>query len=430
MTKLRPLLIGMFALPIFAFTSSAQDSLYIRSVIETLTSPAFHGRGYAFKGDSIAANLISNEFFRLNLKGWTKDYYQFYNFSINVFEGNTKVDFGENYSSSSSSDALQIVANSAAVKGTFEVIYSKKNMLKKNFNSSKITNKFVAVDMVKLAPDDKKKKQWNSLVYNHSLGAKGFIFIHEKLGAYSPLIGCVKSPYTNVFLIKDSISGTLKNISIDLDARFIENYQTKNVCGYIEGKLYPDTFFVFGAHYDHLGKIGTEYYFPGANDNAAGVAMILDLAHYFSQPENKPDYSIAFLAFSGEEIGLLGSSYFVENAPISLENIKIMLNLDVMGTGEDGFTFVGGEVFTTEFDAFAAINTEKNYVKKIVPRELAPNSDHYPFYQKGCKAMFIYGMGKSGKYHHPSDTLENLSLGGYTNLFRLLVDYINLHNIK
>jgi hypothetical protein len=410
-------IIQFFSLFIFSFTATAQDSLYARNVIKILTSPEFHGRGYAFKGDSITADFISREFSRFQLKKWATDYYQFYNISINVFEGSTKVDFGKNYTSSAPSDALQIVPNAASVKGKFKIIPYK--MLLNNIQPSKVKNKFVVMD-------EADKDVVMSIFYE----PKGYICLRKNLSAYSPKIGQFQSNETNISLSKDSVSGTLKKIFIDLDSRFIENYQTQNVCGYIEGKLYPDTFFVIGAHYEHLGQIGKDYIFHGANDNAAGVAMMLDLARYFSIPENKPNYSIAFLAFSSEEIGLLGASYFVENSPIPMKNIKMMLNLDVMGTGEKGFTFVGGEVFADEFNLFAEINTEKKHINNLVPREMTANSDHYPFYAKGGKAMFIFGMGKSGKYHHPSDTLENLSLGGYTNLFKLIVDYIQKHNTQ
>jgi Zn-dependent M28 family amino/carboxypeptidase len=64
----------------------------------------------------------------------------------------------------------------------------------------------------------------------------------------------------------------------------------------------------------------------------------------------------------------------------------------------------------------------------VVPRHASNNSDHYPFYEKGVQAFFIYAMGKSGRYHHASDTLELLSLGGYTGLFKLITAYINLYN--
>lgn len=417
---------------IFPSTLSAQDSVYARNVIETLASPAFKGRGYAFKGDSIAASFISQEFFRFNLKQWTNNYYQPYYVSMNVFEGNKEVHFGKNYPSSTCSDAMQIVASSAPVKGHFSIIPATKKMLKSKWDTSKTKDKFIAIDMTQYASDkdkDKeKRKQWSQVISKNPLNAKGYILINKQMSAYSPIVGRIKSSHTTIILLKDSISGTLKHVDINLDARFVEQYQTQNVCGYVEGKLYPDTFFVIGAHYDHLGQIGTDYIFHGANDNASGTAMMMDLARHFSLPENKPDYSIAFVAFSGEEIGLLGSFYFVENTPIPINNIKMMLNLDMVGTGEDGFTFVCGKTFPDEFNKFATINNEKNYSPKLVQREEAANSDHYPFYKKGGKAMFIFGMGKAGQYHHPSDTVENLSMGGYNSLARMIIDYINLHN--
>ncbi|MDR2407463.1 MAG: M28 family peptidase [Bacteroidales bacterium] len=416
---------------IFPSTLVAQDSIYARNIIETLASPAFKGRGYAFKGDSIAASFISQEFARFNLNKWTDNYYQPYYVSMNIFEGNKEINFGENYPSSTCSDAMQIVACSAPIKGNFSVIPATKKMLKSKWDTSKTKDKFIAIDMTLHTSDKKKDKktQWSQVVFKNPLQAKGYILINKQLPSYSPVIGRIKSSHTTILILKDSILGTLKNVDIHLDARFVERYQTQNVCGYVEGKLYPDTFFVIGAHYDHLGQIGTDYVFHGANDNASGTAMMMDLARHFSLPENKPDYSIAFVAFSGEEIGLLGSSYFVENTPIPINNIKMMLNLDMVGTGEDGFTFVCGKTFPDEFDKFATINNEKNYSPKLVQREETSNSDHYPFYKKGCKAMFIYGMGgKAGQYHHPSDTAENLSMGGYKSLARMIIDYINLHN--
>ena len=422
----------VWAFSFFASISvlSAQNKVYVRSVIESLSSEKFHGRGYAFKGDSIAADFVSQEFMNLNLKNWTKDYLQFYTVSMNVFEGNVKVDFGKNYPSSSQSDAMQIAAYSSAIKGKFKIVSATDKMLEKKPDPSKINNKFIAVDMTQYASDEQKKKQWVQIIRNDSLGAKGYIVLNEKLNSYSAIQGCKKSPHTTIMLVKDSVSGTLKNIDIDIDSRFIDNYKTQNICGYIEGKLYPDSFFVIGAHYDHLGRMGKDYFFPGANDNASGVAMLLDLAQYFTAENNQSDYSIAFIAFSGEEIGLLGSFNFVENSLFDLNKVKIMLNLDMVGTGEDGFRFLGGEVFPEEFNKFETINNEKGYTKKMISGGISSNSDHYPFYEHGCKAMFIFGMGKSGRYHHHSDTLENLSLGGYENLFHLIVDYINLHNTK
>ncbi|MDR1459446.1 MAG: M28 family peptidase, partial [Bacteroidales bacterium] len=386
------ILLGFF-LVIFSSKLPAQDSAYARNVIKTLASPAFKGRGYAFKGDSIAANFISKEFSRFALNKWTENYYQTYYVSINVFEGNTEINFKKNYPSSTCSDAMQIAAYSATAKGEFSIIPATEKMLKNKFDSSKTKDKFIAVDMTRYVSNKEKRSQWNHLIDNNTLQAKGYILLVERLPSYSPRRGQTKSSHTTVLLLKDSLSGKLKNVYMDLDASFVEQYQTQNVCGYVEGKLYPDTFFVIGAHYDHLGQIGANYTFHGANDNASGTAMMMDLARHFSRPENKPDYSMAFIAFSGEEIGLLGSSYFVDNMPVPASNIKMMLNLDMVGTGEDGFTFEGGTTFPDEFEKFASINNQENYTPELVSKEGKPNSDHYPFFKKGCKAMFVFSMG-------------------------------------
>src|SRR5699024_4573068 len=91
---------------------------------------------------------------------------------------------------------------------------------------------------------------------------------------------------------------------------------------------------VFTAHYDHLGMMGKKAMFPGGNDNASGTSMLLSMAHYFQQ--NPSDYHLIFIAFAGEEVGLLGSKYFVENKSISLSSIHFLINLDIMGSGEEG----------------------------------------------------------------------------------------------
>ena len=403
-----------------------QDSLYARNVISTLSSPEFHGRGYVLKGDSLAADYIAKEFQSHRLNTWNDSYYQYFDLKTNVFEGKTKVDFGESYTSSLS-DGFQIASYSSSIQGDFPIVKASRKMLNKlPANKSSFADKMIAVDMT-LAKDNEQKKLWTNIVQTNLLQAKGYITINEKLPAYSPGRS-MSVNHATIILVKDSIKKPLKTVSLDIESRYIPKYETQNVCGYIKGKLYPDSFFVIGAHYDHLGKVGKDCYYPGANDNASGIAMLLDLARYYSLPENQPDYSIAFLAFSGEELGLLGSFYYVEHPAFPLENIKMMLNLDMVGTGETGFAFVCGKAFEDEYKKFETLNNENNYAPKMRQGEASANSDHYPFYAKGCKTFFIFGMGKSGRYHHPSDTLENLSLGGYKNLFRLIRDYINLHN--
>ncbi|MGZ4117388.1 MAG: M28 family metallopeptidase, partial [Bacteroidia bacterium] len=214
-----------------------------------------------------------------------------------------------------------------------------------------------------------------------------------------------------------------KEISFEIDAEIIPNHQTQNVIGYVEGSEYPDSFIVFSAHYDHLGQMGKNTYFPGANDNASGSAMLLNLAKYYSMSEHKPKCSIVFMAFCGEEAGLLGSKYYTEHPLFPMKNIRFLLNMDIMGTGEDGVTIVNGTLFKKEFDKLKEINTDNNFIKDVKIRGKAANSDHYFFAENGVKACFIYTMGGIKAYHDIYDRAETLPLNEFENLFKLITKF-------
>ena len=214
-----------------------------------------------------------------------------------------------------------------------------------------------------------------------------------------------------------------KTVSFDITNEFIPYHLSQNVIGYVQGSVYPDSFIVYSAHYDHLGQMGKDVYFPGANDNASGCAMLLNLAKHYSKPENQPKYSIAFMAFCGEEVGLLGSKHYTENPLFPLKNIKFVFNMDIMGTGEEGITVVNGSVFKTEFDKLKEINAQNNFIKDVKIRGKSANSDHYFFSEKGVKAFFIYSMGGIKAYHDIFDRPETLPLNEFENLFKLITKF-------
>lgn len=433
---MRKLFFPLFILPFLVSSLFAQDSLYFRQNIKILSSPDFHGRGYAFKGDSIAADFIANEFKKLNLKKWSPDYFQYFNINMNVFEGDTLIHFGDKFPNPQLFENTQIMAYSAAIHGAFKVKKIKINNLcqQKIKISADYQNQFILIDISDLDTKDSiQKKKYDKaleIVHSNLLNAKGYILVSKSLLGWPLSYGKIDAKHVTVNVTKAYLKKTPKIIFLNLYRQHKNNYQTQNVCGYIEGKTHPDSFFVFTAHYDHLGHFGKDYIFYGANDNASGTAFVMDLARHYSKPENQPDYSMVFLALSCEEIGLGGSFYFVKNSYIPISNIKTLINFDMVGTGEEGITLVCGNAFPDEFKKFEQINNQHQYLKKVLSRDASKNSDHYPFYEKGAQAFFIYGMGKSGRYHHNSDTLDNLSLGGYNGLFKLITDYINLYNRK
>jgi Zn-dependent M28 family amino/carboxypeptidase len=171
--------------------------------------------------------------------------------------------------------------------------------------------------------------------------------------------------------------------------------------------------------------MGSKAYFPGANDNASGVALLLELAAHYARPENRPACSVVFLLFGAEEAGLVGSRYFVAHPLVPLSRIKFLFNLDLLGTGEQGATVVNGRVHEARFGRLAALNEANRYLPALAPRGPAANSDHFPFSEAGVPAFYLYTRGGSTAYHDVNDRPEALSLAGFAGAFRLVRDFLN-----
>ena len=171
--------------------------------------------------------------------------------------------------------------------------------------------------------------------------------------------------------------------------------------------------------------MGDSVYFPGANDNASGTSMMLDFVKHYSNIKNRPKCKIAFVAFAGEEAGLHGSEYFVNNPMIPLNRIKFLINLDLVGTGDEGIMVVNATEHPTQFKTMEKINKEKKYFGNIGQRGKAKNSDHWHFSENGVKCFFIYTLGGISAYHDIYDRAETLPLTKYENLFRLIRDFVS-----
>jgi Zn-dependent M28 family amino/carboxypeptidase len=220
---------------------------------------------------------------------------------------------------------------------------------------------------------------------------------------------------------REVISSLPKKISVDINSKYIENYITNNIIGYLPGD--SDSTVVFSAHYDHVGHMGFKTYFPGANDNASGVAMLLNLAKLLSKEKNLK-YTVVFMFFSAEELGILGSKYYVDYPLFPLESIKFLINLDMVGTGDEGIKVVNGSVFDKEFTLLSDLNFKFQYLPDVQSRGAAANSDHYFFYKNGVKSFFIYTLGKYKEYHNLHDNAENLPLNEFEDLAALLIDFL------
>jgi hypothetical protein len=208
-------------------------------------------------------------------------------------------------------------------------------------------------------------------------------------------------------------------VSIRVDLKDVPS-ETFNIYGMIEGtdpKL-KDEYIVVGAHYDHLGLGGPtangtgkrNEIFNGADDNASGVAGIIELANLCKL--NPPKRSIIFIAFSGEEMGLLGSGWFVKHPSVSLDKIVTMLNFDMIGRmkNEEGLT-VFGHTTASGFDAIIDTISNQTQLTVIKASDVYGPSDHSSFYAAKIPVLMFF-TGVNEDYHKPSDKFSKINFDG------------------
>ncbi len=173
---------------------------------------------------------------------------------------------------------------------------------------------------------------------------------------------------------------------------------------------------VIGAHYDHLGMGGkgvssrmpdTLAAHNGADDNASGVAGIIELAGYYQKQAKKLQKDMIFVAFDAEEMGVLGSKYFVENLPVPKSSIKAMFNFDMIGRmkADSIGISIGGTGTAKEFDSLLNQN-KPAFALQFSPDGYGP-SDHAPFYSSGIPVLF-YSTGAHEDYHTPLDDIDKI----------------------
>ena len=387
-------------------------------ILDSLCSPEFHGRGYEFKGTEIASEYIAQKLESFKLEKYRKSYFQEFEININILEGENFVGF-DNIELKPAEDYL-ISSFSKPAKGKFKVMILDSSIINdtdkfSEFRVKDFKNSFLLIDTTGVKYKDF-DYTYQMITQKNKFKAKGII---ESSKSLMYMQSGYQADFTHFTLLKNSYLQPPDSISVNIETRFIKSYPTRNIAAYIQGET--DTCFVFSAHYDHLGHMGKSVYFPGANDNASGVTMLLALARYYSFLQSKPHYTIVFLFFSAEETGLNGSKYFTENPLFPLEKIKFLLNLDMVGSGDKGIQVVNGSVLKREFDILTEQNNLYHLLPHVKTRGEAANSDHYFFYEKGVRAFFIYTLGEYKEYHNIKDNPKNLPLNEFNDLFKLLI---------
>lgn len=358
----------------------SQDLQTARALLDTLTSKAMWGRGYTKNGMRKAADFISTSFKAYGLSPMDgKTFKQSFSYPANTFPGKM---------------SLRINGKTLVPGKDFIVMPESKGIEAQAQLFQKDSITFINPEQ------------------------RIILVLKDKL-TWSVAPG--QADYTGIEVLKTAISDKPETIELSIENQFNPEFQAANICGMVKGTSKPDSILVLSAHYDHLGGMGSDVYFPGANDNASGISFLMTLAqHYARHPQ---PYSIAFICFAGEENGLAGSKYFVEHPLLDLRKIKFLTNVDMVGTGETGITVVNASIHPKEFTVLQQLNDKNKYLVKINPRGKAANSDHYFFTEKGVPAFFIYTQGGISAYHDVNDLAKTLPFTEYKDLFSLFLDF-------
>ncbi len=213
-------------------------------------------------------------------------------------------------------------------------------------------------------------------------------------------------------------------IYVEARIAFEENIRRGyNVLGYVDNQAEKTV--VLGAHYDHLGygednnsrHTGTPDIHNGADDNASGTSMLIELGRLFKQKSAQKN-NYLFIAFSGEELGLYGSKYFTEKPTIALKSINYMINMDMVGRLPDSSKTITLGGYGTSPAWSKVIDPKKNEVLGIrIDSSGTGPSDHSSFYRKDIPVLF-YFTGLHTDYHKPSDDADKINYSGMVRILR------------
>jgi hypothetical protein len=226
------------------------------------------------------------------------------------------------------------------------------------------------------------------------------------------------------------IAGALATIATELQQ---ERRVSANLIGKLAGSdpQLKERAVIIGAHYDHLGRSSEGALDPekegeirnGADDNASGTAGVLELAQYFAAQQKRPRRSLIFMAFGAEELGLLGSSYYVNHPALPLEHTTAMINMDMIGRMKDSVLVVQG-VGTTPLWQPAIERLRPSYPFKLTLKKEGPGpSDHESFYRKNIPVLFFF-TNQHEDYHRVTDDAEKINAQDQARILQLIAQLV------
>ncbi len=452
----------------------------IKKHIEILSSEEFQGRRAGEKGADLAAEYIREQFKAIGLMPMADNYFQYFQVitevkatnNNNLKFGTTIVSLNKDFTPFSFTGNANLSAEVVFIGYGFDI---DKNDLKWNdYSDVDVKGKWV---MMLLGDPEMDKSDSRFSNYSEARskvltaqdkGAKGVLFIaginlnkkdellslnYDKSDSRSnlPVINITRSLANQIISdtnktiekLEKELNKNQKPNSFELSVQVEANTeviqkksQTQNVIGILPSAKKSDEYIVIGSHYDHLGiggpgsgsrKPDTTAVHHGADDNASGVAGVIELARtlktfsLLSSHFPAIERNIIFIAFSSEEMGLLGSTYFIKNSPVDIKKIRAMFNFDMLGRLKDDNTIlVGGTGTSIEADSLLDYYFKDSNIKLSKSAQGFGASDHAPFYAENIP-VFFFSTGPHEDYHKPEDDINKINLEGE----KLILDYIS-----
>lgn len=399
--------------------AGAQDLAHYKSIIKELSSAKYQGRGYAKNGANKAGEFLQKEF--LNA-GVDDVYIQPFRIDINTFCD--KMEMWADGKKLRPGIDFSMREYSPGVHGTFPVYH----VDTLNFDADRMfadlakpeyTNCLVACEFWFTY---RHREAFSRLQKNGECANAGLIYTWAAPIKFFKAYGDHVVDKPILWVTPEAIDG-VKNVKVNVDNKFLKDYECFNVIAKVEGQRH-DSCYVFTAHYDHIGNLGKDIFYAGANDNASGTAAVVTLAEYYAK--NRPQFDMYFIAFSGEDANLRGSNWYVEHPIVPLEQIKYLFNIDMIGDNNPVQYCEVSDEGMRGFSLFEQINNIKHYFNALNRGELAANSDHYPFATRHVPCIFLENeKGDAFQYYHTIfDTYETVRFDSYEPIFKMVRDFI------
>lgn len=439
--------------------ASGIDQVEMKEILTILASDALEGRETGERGQKMAAAFIADYFQRLGLQPVVPteqgmSYYQ--KFVLESSKPGVTYLKTNDVTFSNGKDVLFYGSSNMEASSNLSSVFVGKGT-DKEFTSVQTDGKLVVID-----GEGGFFQQWKDLVdkgykngasqvviiakdsdegFNAMLKQYGSFFMHSRLGFKKES----KKTNNGAFLVGPTTASALLNTSVEKMAKSISTNSlskikgtsveyitstevkmvgTENVLGYLEGTDKKDELIIITAHYDHIGKQG-EKINNGADDDGSGTTSVLKMAKAFTKAKAEghgPRRSILFMTVTGEEKGLLGSEYYVNNPIFPLEKTVVDLNIDMVGrtdeAHEDDREFVylvGSDKLSTELhdlsekanSTFTNLSIDYTYNDENHPDRIYYRSDHWNFAKNNIPVIFYFN-GTHDDYHQPSDTVDKI----------------------